>query len=45
MAETCRSQPSAADIREQLLKRIASSSAPDAPALADDQTFLVIACD
>lgn len=45
MAETCRSQPSAADIREQLLQRIASSSAPDAPALADDQTFLVIACD
>jgi anti-sigma regulatory factor (Ser/Thr protein kinase) len=45
MAETCRSQPSAADIREQLLQRLASSSAPDAPALADDQTFLVIACD
>jgi serine phosphatase RsbU (regulator of sigma subunit)/anti-sigma regulatory factor (Ser/Thr protein kinase) len=45
MAETCRSQPSAADIREQLLQRIASSSAPDAPALADDQTFLIIACD
>ena len=45
MAETCRSHPSAADIREQLLQRIASSSAPDAPALADDQTFLVIACD
>ncbi len=45
MADICRSQPSAADIREQLLKRLASSSAPDAPALADDQTFLVLACD
>lgn len=45
MADTCRSQPSAATIRELLLQRLASSSAPDAPALADDQTFLVIACD